>query len=103
MKTCLINIAAIGCLAAVAEGKALKWGFAVDARSYTPPQETLGVMFDVAGGISPAPTQAPDPVRVDVRKRAVTQADNTCGYISGLAGKLADLHHHRALEGRKLC
>lgn len=89
MKSSAINVGiAIGAgFVAVAEAGALKWGFAVDERSYTPAQQTApGFMIDMASATSPKPTKAPEAARFEIRKRQASQGFDTCGFINGIQG-----------------
>ena len=75
---------ALGCALGAVEAKVVKWGRDVNERSWSPPQETLGVMPELFNA-PPLPTPAPLIPKRALEKRAAT--DNTCAYVGGSLGK----------------
>ena len=84
-----LSCVAVGCVLGATNAKVVKWGRDANQKSWTPPQETLGVMPELFNAnLAPLPTQAPlVPKRaLDIlEKRGAT--DNTCAYVSGSIGE----------------
>jgi hypothetical protein len=85
-----LYFAAVSGLTAAVDAGFLPWIKDSDSPSWTPPKETSPAEKDMLG-IMPAPTGAPTAVDMELAKRAVIRDTNTCGFISGLTGKLPRL------------
>lgn len=82
----LLDVVTIGSFIALAEAGSFKWNTNNGERRWSPAHPTLGVM-PVLGSI-PVPTSPPHLAEAKQYKRSAT--DNTCAYISGDPGKLAE-------------
>jgi hypothetical protein len=84
-----LGCAALSCVLRLADAKALKWSD--DGPRWLPARATLlGFMPSLGGMEMPSPTPPPAPVHTKRRLEARASDDNTCGYVDGSSGELAE-------------
>ncbi|KAK5657306.1 hypothetical protein OQA88_3368 [Cercophora sp. LCS_1] len=77
-----LSIAAVGCAVGMANARLTKWSRDNNAREWSPPQQTLGIMPSLVNNpVFPAPTSPPKYTQRQLERRGST--DNTCGYVEG--------------------